>query len=106
MKTSHMPQGHGAGDSRATENFSKDPYLAKRHRFYAEPSLVAGLDALAALNKREQREGKTRSELIVIAAAVLLRAEEWRLRLAGVEFPDLAPFLDDGPRTPTPPQPR
>jgi hypothetical protein len=68
--------------------FSKDPYLAKRHKFYAEPWITSGLDALATLNKQEKRKGKTRSELIETIAIKLLRANATRLRSAGVELPE------------------
>jgi len=64
-----------------------DPYKDKRHKFYAEPSIAEGLDALALANKREGKKCVTRSEIIAHAAAKLLRANAARLRKVGFEVP-------------------
>lgn len=64
-----------------------DPYLSKRHRFYAEVDLVMALDELAMLNKRDGRKGKTRSEILANATAQILRLNAARLRKAGCKLP-------------------
>lgn len=65
-----------------------DPYKSKRHKFYADEEIVAGIDALAILNKQQGKRGVTRSEILANAAAKLLRSQSARLRKAGHKLPE------------------
>jgi hypothetical protein len=89
-----MATGHQLLDTRPQNGHlhpmpkkAHDPYKAKRHRFYADPSIADGLDALAFANRRDGRKCVTRSEIIAHAAAKLLRANAARLRQVGFEVP-------------------
>jgi hypothetical protein len=65
-----------------------DAYKAKRHKFYGEDWIAAGLDELGKINDDAGKPGTNRSELIRIWARSLLRKNAAALRAKGVNLPE------------------